>query len=881
MSPQQTIAHYRITAKLGEGGMGEVWRATDTKLSRDVAIKILPEAFAADPDRLGRFSREAQVLASLNHPNIAQIYGVEERALVMELVEGQTLAERVAQGPIAPADALPIARQIAEAFEYAHDRGVIHRDLKPANIKITPEGRVKVLDFGLAKAMAGDPVSRDPASSPTLTMSATAAGLILGTAGYMAPEQAMGKPADRRADIWSFGVVLYEMLTGRHLYTGETISEILASVIKDAPRLTALPESTPAGVRRLLSRCLDRDPRQRLQAIGEARIALEVPEPEAAAQPVLPTRGKRRWQAVAAVLGLGLLVAAALLWLDTRPVLHAMVRLNVDLGPGAVRGVNRTVAISPDGTRIAYPVNTGGTTQLATRLLDQMQPAMIPGTDGVADPFFSPDGQWIGFTADNQLKRVPVLGGAPTAITEERNNGIRGVAWMPDGNLVATLDQWNIYRLPFSGGIRPQRIDVKADRPGGYVSYRWAQSLPGGKAVLVTTSTVRGAYDDGQVGVLSLDTAQYKAVVHGGYFGRYVPTGHLLYVHQGRLLALRFDPGRMQTTGIPVPILEDIAGNAATAGGQFDFSDDGTLVYLPGGDSTMHSLIWLDAAGHQDSLMTGGPSVLVPRLSPDGTRLAMIANGDINVYDIRRGAVARVTFTGTVGGSAAWTPDGKYFAFAGGPSGIWWTRSDGSSQPQLLTETHGHAFPGSFSPDGKLLAYDEEGGGGRRIRIVPLDLSDPDHPKPGTSETFAESGVEQTEPAFSPDGRWIAYTSVDSGPRHVYVRPYPPNAGGKWQVSTVQGNFPRWSRTQPYLYYVGGDNRIQAVDYTVSGGVFIPDKPRPWASTPIQSTGTYPSYDIAPDGKRFVVFPLSEASGGTVHVTFLLHFFDELKRRLP
>jgi serine/threonine-protein kinase len=881
MSPQSSIAHYRVIAKLGEGGMGEVWRATDTKLHREVAIKILPQVFAENPERLARFAREAQVLASLNHPNIAAIYGVEERALVMELVEGPTLAERIAEGPVPLEEAVPVARQIAEALEAAHEKGVVHRDLKPANIKIAPDGRVKVLDFGLAKAISGEPVSGDAANSPTLTMSATAAGMILGTAGYMAPEQAKGRPTDRRADIWAFGVVLYEMLTGRHLYTGETISEILASVIKDAPSLAALPADTPAGVRRLLRRCLEREPRQRLQAIGEARIALDTPELETVPAPAAPPAiASRRWQAAAAVLALALLATGAWLWRSTHPALRPLVRLNVDLGPGAVRGVNRTAAISPDGARIAFPVNTGGTTQLATRLLDQVQPVIIPGTDGVSDIFFSPDGEWIGFTAENKLKKVPVLGSAPITITEELNNGIRGVAWMPDGHLVATLDQWNIYRLPSSGAVRPQRIEVKADRPGGYVSYRWAQPLPGGKAVLATTSTVRGAYDDGEVGILSLDTAQYKAVVHGGYFGRYVPTGHLIYVHQDKLLAVRFDPRRMETSGIPVPILEDIAGNTATAGGQFDFSNDGTLVYLPGGGNSMHSLVWLDATGHQEPLMNGSPSVLVPRVSPDGTRVAMIVNGDINVFDIRRGAAARITFTGTVGGYAAWAPDGKHFAFDGGPSGIWWTRSDGSSQPQLLTQTNGHAFPGSFSPDGKLLAYDEEAGGGRRIRVVRLDLSDPEHPKAGTPEQFDQGGVEQTEPAFSPDGRWIAYTSVESGPRHVYVRPYPISGGGKWQISASQGNFPRWSRTRPELYYVGGDNRIMAVDYTTSGGAFVPGKPWQWSNAQLQSTGTYSAFDIAPDGKRFVVFPLSETSG-TVHVTFLLNFFDELKRRLP
>jgi serine/threonine-protein kinase len=885
MSPQQTVAHYRITARLGVGGMGEVWRATDSKLNREVAIKVLPESFAADPDRLARFAREAQVLASMNHPNIAAIYGVEERALVMELVEGQTLAERIRQGSIPPDEALPLARQIAEALEYAHDRGVIHRDLKPANIKITPDGRVKVLDFGLAKAMAGEANPADPANSPTLTLTATAAGIILGTAGYMAPEQAKGKPADRRADIWAFGVVLFEMLTGKPLYTGETISEILASVIKETPSLAALPESTPAGVRRLLGRCLERDARQRLQAIGEARIALETPEPEAAAvQPVRPARGARFWQAAAGLLAVALLAAGVFLWLAYRPALRPMVRLNVDLGPGAIRGVSRTVAISPDGRRIVYSVNSAGTAQLATRLLDQTQVSIMPGTDGAADAFFSPDSQWVGFTAENKLKKVPVLGGAPVTMTGElaTATGIRGVAWGADGNLVATLDQWHIYRLPASGGAPPQRIEVKTDRPGGYVSYRWAQYLPGRNAVIVTSSTVRGAYDDGEIGVLSLDTGQHKVVLHGGYFGRYVPTGHLVYVHHGMLFGVRFDLRRMETSGIPVPILQDVAGNLSTAGGQLDFSDDGTLVYLAGSGTSMHAMVWQDATGRQQPLLDGTVSLLAPRFSPDGTRLMTISDGDISVFDMPRGASARVTFNGGVSGHPVWTPDGRHIAYGAAPSGIWWTRSDGSAQPQRLIETNGHASPGSFSPDGRFLAYDEEGtANSRSIRIVPLDLSDPDHPKPGTPQPFEQGSVEQTDPSFSPDGHWLAYTSLESGARQVYVRPYPPNAGGKWQVSSVQGNFPRWSRPRPELYYVAGDGRIMATDYTVSGGAFLPGKPRPWSPNPIPSTGMYASYDLAPDGSRVVVFPPAETTGDTVHVTFLFHFFDELRRRLP
>src|SRR5215469_2502300 len=415
MSPEPAIAHYRITAKLGEGGMGEVWRATDTKLNRDVAVKVLPDAFVADPDRLARFTREAQVLASLNHPNIAAIYGVEERALVMELVEGPTLAERIERGRIPLDEALAIARQIAEALEYAHERGVIHRDLKPANIKISPEGRVKVLDFGLAKAVSGEPAAVDPISSPTLTMRSTQPGVILGTAAYMSPEQARGQNVDRRADIWAFGVILFEMLTGRQLFPGRTVSDTLAHVLKGDIDLTGIP----AEIRPVLERCLRRDPLLRWRSIGDVFLLLEqgisAPSPVAARRSVWP------W-AIAGASVLALAVTGAQLWNATRSVDHPLIRFSVDLGPEAMPGLNLTAAISPDGRRLVFPARgPDGRQRLATRLLDQAQFTLLPGTENGSDPFFSPDNQWIAFFAGLALRKISVLGGAPeTVITTDQ-----------------------------------------------------------------------------------------------------------------------------------------------------------------------------------------------------------------------------------------------------------------------------------------------------------------------------------------------------------------------------------------------------------------------------------------------------------------------------
>ena len=872
--------------------MGAVYRATDTKLTREVAVKVLPDVLAADPDRLARFSREAQVLASLNHPNIAAIYGVEESALILELVEGPTLAERIALGPIPLDEALPIAIQIAEALEYAHEKGIVHRDLKPANVKVTPDGRVKVLDFGLAKALAIDPIPGNPASSPTLTMRATAAGIVIGTPAYMSPEQAKGKPVDRRADIWAFGILLAEMLTGRGMYPGETISEVLAAVIMNEPEI---PQSAPPQVRALLRRCLEKDPRFRLQAIGEARIALVRPSevPEARRAEAAASRGAPWWAlgAAAAII----LALAFFLWRVGRPVDQPMERLSVDLGPDAVEGYFITAAVSPDGTRIVFPVRSAGNvTLLATRLLDQPNYAILPGTANASEPFFSPEGRWIGFTADQKLKKVSIDGGAAVPLCDAPN--MRGAAWSTDGNIYAALDLKNLSRVSAAGGT-PQPVARLAESSAhAQHSHRWPQMLPGGGALLVTagSNATVGAWDDANIEVLSFKTGQFKIVQPGGYFGRYLPSGHLIYVHQGTLFAVRFSLARLETEGMPVPILNDVAGANTNGAGQLDFSQapsgHGTLIYLSGKNvGEAPPAVWLDAAGSKKPLWAAPPGPLLsPRLSPDGAKLAVSLNRNISVYDPQRGSTLRLSFDSATDAYPVWTPDGKHIVYSSraGAGGIWWVRSDGSDQPQLLYEPKtGTAIPGSFTPDGRRLAFHQAGADtGRDIWTLPLDLTDPDHPKPGKPELFLATPGDDVEPAFSPDGHWLAYTSTESG-YQVYVRPFPPRAGaGKWQVSTGGGRFPIWSRTSKELFYAShSPARIMVVSYTAAD-TFSPGAPRQWSETAIQFTDHYPPLDLAPDGKRFVVFLAPEsASGGstTVHVNFLLNFFDELNRRVP
>jgi len=868
--------------------MGEVYRARDSKLNRDVAIKVIPESFAQDPDRMARFTREAQVLASLNHPNIAAIYGVEDCALVLELVEGPTLAERIASGPIPLDEALPIAKQIAEALEYAHEKSVVHRDLKPANVKVTPEGRVKVLDFGLAKALASEPSQAEACA--TMTMGATVAGFILGTAAYMSPEQAKGKPVDRRADIWAFGVLLVEMLSGRKLYTGETVSETLASVIKDTPDLAGLPAETPSAIRKVLRRCLDKDPRRRLQAIGEARFAIdEVGQPEleteAARGPAPQTgpRGVPFW--AAGLLALVAVCALALLWRATKPVDRPLMRFSADLGPDAVAGVNTTAILSPDGTRIAFPARGANGIQIATRLIEQSKATILSGTEGAADPFFSPDGQWIGFAADQKLKKISVQGGAPVSLCEALS--LRGAAWGEDGNIIANLDSLHLFRIPAAGGT-PQLVAKPEDH--GMRTYRWPQILSGGDTLLVTANNVAANYEDASIAAVSLKTGQFKIVERGGYFGRYLPSGHLIYVHQGTLFAVPFDLKRLETSGTPAPQLEEVAGYPVSGGGQLDFSQAGILVYLAGKSAPASgSPVWLDGAGKEVPLLTAPGQLLTPRFSPDGKRLALSVNGDISVYDLERGALSRITFTpGPLNRYPVWTPDGRHIVFApAAGTGLWWIRADGSGQPERILETQGVGVPGSFSPDGKRLAFHQNSQGtGFDIWILPLDTTDPDHPKPGKPELFLNTPGNDVDPAFSPDGRWLAYASDESGRSQVYVRPSgePYGSGGKWQISTAPGRSPIWSPNRKELFFESLDGHIQVAEYTSSGEAFVPGKPRQWCDTPVLVTGILSNLDLAPDGKRFVAFPAPEGGGAektSLHVTFLLNFFDELKRRMP
>jgi len=892
------LGSYEVVAQIGAGGMGEVYRAHDSKLARDVAIKVLPEAFAHDPELLSRFQREAKMLAALNHPNIATIHGLEQsggmRYLVMELVSGETLAERVKrEGPVPIEEALAISKQIAEALEAAHEKGIIHRDLKPANVKLTPEGKVKVLDFGLAKAFAGDTSTEDIGNSPTLSRAATMQGVILGTAAYMSPEQARGKSVDRRTDIWAFGCVLYELLTGKLAFHGEDITEILAAVVKSEPDWTALPTRIPPAIRTLLSRCLRKDRRQRMSDATDVRIEIEdaiaAPKDSVATQ-AAPTSMSKLLLAVAAATTIIAVVMEWGWWRATRPIeqaLRPLVRLDVDLGPdvslGSTNGAD--AILSPDGARLVY-VSQG---RLFTRRLDQPKATELPGTEGAFAPFFSPDGQWVAFFAPGKLKKISVEGGATIDLC---NTGFpEGGSWGDDGNIIAALgDLSALSRVP-SGGGTPQLLNT-LDEQAGEITQRWPQILPGGKAVLFTSQTILSRFDAANIDVMSLANHSRKTLVRGGTFGRYLPSGHLIYVNRGTLFALPFDLDRLEIRGTPAPLLENLA-YSAFGFAQFEFSRQlsgpGTFVYRSGSGSGngLVTVDWLVATGKTQPLLAKPGIYGRPSISPDGERLALEAgdgsDSDIWVYEWRRDTMTRLTQGG--GGNninPIWSPDGRYILFSA-PGGIFWTRSDGGGKPQPLTESKNLQVPFSFTADGKRVAFNEfTAASAYDILTVPVESGNSGL-RAGKPEAFLQTPFDERQPAWSPDGRWMAYTANDSGSYQVYVRAFP-DKGGKWQISNSGGAYPEWSRNGHELFFRSPDNKIMVAAYTVKGDSFVADKPLLWSEKRLANFGLVgaKTYDLAPDGKRIVgLVPAGtgEDQKAQNHVIFLENFFDEVRRR--
>jgi len=882
--------------------MGLVYRARDTKLNRDVALKVLPDSFASDPDRLARFTREAQTLASLNHPNIAQIHGLEEsgsvRALVMELVEGDDLSQRIAKGVIPIDDALPIAKQIADALEAAHEQGIIHRDLKPANIKVRSDGTVKVLDFGLAKAM--EPAagwSPNMSMSPTITTPAmTHAGMILGTAAYMSPEQARGKTVDKRADIWAFAAVLYEMLTGRRAFADEDVSLTLSKVLQREPDFDALPSSVPARVIHVIRVCLRKDPKQRVGDIRDVRLALEgafeTAAPQTAALPaVAPPRSvvARALPAAAAVLIVALGIALWAPWRSEKPVDRPLVRLDVDLGADAafpnVNNSNGTsVAISPDGMRLVFV--SGNPPRLFNRRLDQPAATELSGTQGASRPFFSPDGQWVGFAVGNKVNKISIEGG-PVVPVGGVDGIFAGASWADDGSIfVGDPGGKGLLQLPDAGGA----AKILAPNDGAVVNVE-PQALPGGKAVLFVAGNASIGVDSYTIEVLTLADGHRKVVARGGQTARYLAssggTGHLVYVNRATFFAIPFDLATLETRGTAVPVLDDVAYTPQTNASLFAVSRAGTLIYrrARSAAAAMTTMQWISASdgvtSKKEPLRATPGAYQLPRLSPDGKRIALVisegANADIWVFDPQRDTLTRLTFGG-VNLSPTWSPSGQYIVFAKPGQGIFQARADGASQPQPLTPSGIPQLPWSFTPDGKQLAYFD-----RQIWTVALE-DQGGRLRAGTPEPFLKSTFNDQAPSISPDGRWLAYHSNESGKNEVYVRAFPPSAtssGGKWQVSNNGGILPHWSRTGHELVYQSAD-QVMTVSYTVNGTTFIADKPRVWIASLSGASGY--GWDLAPDGKRVVALipeGIAKAPPPEHEIVMLQNFADELRRRVP
>ena len=892
--------------------MGEVYRGIDTRLGREVALKLLPEGFVRDAERMARFRREAQLLAALNHPNIAAIYGLEEdadgvRALAMELVDGPTLAGHIAQGPIPSDEAMPIAQQVAEALEYAHEHGIVHRDLKPANIKITPEGTAKVLDFGLAKAMGPEELIRDISNSPTLSLAMTQAGFIIGTAAYMAPEQAKGKQVDRRADIWAFGCVLYEMLTGSMAFGGETITDTLAAVVRAEPDWSLLPVNTPPAIRSLLQRCLKKDPRQRLQAIGEARIVIEQTlsgsaslgnaraeadgVPDGSRQASILRRALP-W-GIAGMAIVALLIAPGILWRASRSAPAATMELSLPITGGQLLHVTDgpAMVISPDGSRIAYVVGTPPQTQIYVRELDKSDATPLEGVHGVA-PFFSPDGQWIGFfSTDGKLEKISVFGGAPVVLANA--NSDRGAAWSKEGTIIFSPTVTSpLYRISAGGGaaVAFTRLDATKNQ----ITNRWPEFLPDGNTVLFTASSDNNNFGQADVEAASMATGQSRVLVENAYFGRYLPSGYLTYISGGTLFAAPFDTKALKLTGPSLPVLQDIQSDLTNGSAQLSFSDAGTAVYLTGRAlASQVTVEMVNRQGQATPLVQQPGDYFAPHFSPDGSQVALQAGiGNVVVYNLARGTLTPLTFSNPQCIYPIWTPDGKRITCFRpsapdiGP-GISWLPSDGTGVMETLTKGYAKGYkerqiPSSWSPDGRTLAfaqYSSTTGGCCEIWTMAATAQG----QPGKLEALlAMKDVTESyySPAFSPDGRWMAYMQYVSGLPQVFVMPYP-GPGGKWQISVGGGMFPVWSRNGHELFFIApGTNVIlESVPYRVSGNSFQPAPPTVLFQGDFENRNPFPSFDVAPDGKHFAMLaPVGGKSPVSAQPTIVLNWFARVER---
>jgi serine/threonine-protein kinase len=897
------LLHYEVTAKLGEGGMGEVYRATDSKLGREVAIKVLPAAFVEDPERLARFEREARVLAALEHPNIAGIYGLEEadgkQLLVMQLASGEDLSARLARGAMPLEEVLPIALQITRALEAAHDRGIVHRDLKPANVMVAPDGAVKVLDFGLAKAWGDGGPGSDPnlTASPTLTAQMTQAGVILGTAGYMSPEQARGQEADRRSDIWSFGVVLHEMLTGKRLFQADTVSDTLARVLMAEPEWGEIDASLPAPISALLHRCLERDAGRRLQAIGEARIAIEdyLAHPEATAATTAPSLepeaplGTSKWLRAApwTIVGVavGWLLALGLSGPGEEPTASETLRFSIQRQTSDVfvaEDVNG-VDISRDGRQVAFiaAAPDSSVPMIYLKTARDAEPRPLASTEDARNPFFSPDGEWLAYFTDRELRKIGLLGGSSMLLTPAQDR--RGGVWGEDGY---------IYFIPHSTGpvmkIRESGGEVTAvttlDAARRERTHRWPALLPGGKALLYTSDTHDSTeyYDDARIEVIDLETGEHKVVLEGSSRASWLPTGHLLFARDGSLYAAPFDLEELEVTGPPQLVLQDVSTIVASGAVQFAISADGSLAYTPGGKTTeVFKIEWLDETGATEAASSELGQFFQAQVSPSGDRIALSTAGADNrglwVLDLERQVLSRLTFQGSAA-NPIWSSDGERILYASTVDQEmlkpYSKPADGSGDAELLWNPPNEAYPMDLSSDDRWLA----------VRVAPL----PDRVEQGMRlwivdlkgeiEPYEFADEAMSYVAFSPDDRYIAYISEEGGSPRVYVKPFP-EGDGKWQVSSIFSREPRWTPDGKRLFYRTTDG-LQYVDVDLSDG-FRAGRPKMFEDQPGTIGAPFNlTYSFSPDSRRVLRLAphVPEEQDWVIHV--VLNWKTELEQLL-
>jgi serine/threonine-protein kinase len=881
--------------------MGEVYRARDTRLGRTIALKVLPDSLIPDPEQLARFRREAQILAALNHPHIAAVYGLEEAdgrlAIGLELVEGEGLDERLARGPVPLEEAIGIMRQTAEGLEAAHERGVVHRDLKPANVRLTRDGSVKLLDFGLAKAWEPEqPGAGSASNAPTLAPHSTSAGMILGTAAYMAPEQARGLPLDKRADIWAFGVVFYELLAGRRPFEGETLGDTLAAVLTHDPDLRALPAATPAGIRTLVSRCLQRDVKSRLRDIGEARIALATPVVSAAdslsSANGQGNAGLRRWVPLAGIALIALIAGAAAgsfaPWPASRPVSNSeLLTLGIDAGGDTtiagvgwvgLNWVGPTAILSPDGQVLVFIARgaSGGRWQLYARRLDELKARALAGTEGAYAPFFSPDGSSVGFFAGGQLLRVALDGGTVTPVCPAEE--ARGGAWSQDGTIVfAPRPEGPLFSVRFEGGAPSQLTTL--DGAAGETTHRWPQVLPGSNTVIFTAHA-----ESGRAGsVMAQTTDGRRSVLHrGGLFGRYAASGHLLYLNEGKLFAAPFDVNALAVTGRAVPVVDEVAHTLLSGTAQYSFSNTGLLTYRRA-RSRNRVLEWMDPSGQQRPLRGVATEYQEARFSPDGGRLLLVigegSQSDVWVYDIARDAMTRLTFHADNDWAPIWSPGGTHVAYSSwrpevGTFNLFLQRASGGGEPQRLTTSKSRQLTIEWHPDGRHILFSEERPGtGSDLLLLPIELTPEGIAKTGAPQALLKSPSNELAGEFSPDGKWLAYTSDQTGRNEVYVQPFP-GPGGRWQISTEGAEWVEW-RPKGQLFYGRSEEVVMRVPYRIDGSTFVAEKPHVWMRIPPGVSWVDPS----PDGTRAAAIRSEDARPESM--VLVVNFFEHLRRTAP